>query len=65
MGRTCQLCKRPAAQDDCFVRLNEGDYPACRSCWEQLLLDPKRVLRSLQAGAPDRAPGAPSFPPYQ
>jgi len=61
MGRTCQLCKRPAAQEDCYVRLNQDDYPACRSCWEQLLLDPKRVLRSLQSAPPERPPAGPPF----
>ncbi|HXX93438.1 MAG TPA: hypothetical protein VEN81_07375 [Planctomycetota bacterium] len=59
MGKTCQLCRRPIKLDDCFVRLERGDLPACRSCWEQLLLDPRRVLRSLQSLPFDRP-----TPPY-
>ena len=57
MGKTCQLCRRPTAHDDCFVRLDRGDHPACRPCWEQLLLYPRRVLRSLQNLPLDRTPG--------
>jgi hypothetical protein len=56
MGKTCQLCKKATTQDDCFVRLDRGDHPACRACWEQLLLDPRRVLRSLQTLQLDRPP---------
>lgn len=54
MTRTCRLCRRPAARDDCYVRLQREDHPACRACWEQLFLDPRRVLRSLAGtgGAP-------------
>jgi hypothetical protein len=48
MGKTCQLCKQPTALDDCFIRVDRGDHPTCRPCWEQLLLDPRRVLRSFQ-----------------
>ena len=58
MGKTCQLCKRPTAHEDCYVRLDRGDHPACRPCWEQLLLDPRRVLRSLQS-----LPMDPTTPP--
>lgn len=46
MDRTCLLCRQPARQEDCYVRVDKDLYPACRSCWEQLLLDPRRVLRS-------------------
>ncbi len=42
------------------MRLREDDYPACRPCWEQLFLDPRRVLRSLQSLPLDRTP--PAFP---
>ncbi len=61
MGKTCQLCRQPTTHDDCYVRLDRGDRPACRPCWEQLLLDPRRVLRSLQSLLPlDRTP--PAYP---
>ena len=60
MGKTCQLCKKPTAHEDCYVRLDRGDHPACRPCWEQLLLDPRRVLRSLQSLQLDHIP--PPFP---
>ena len=56
MTRTCRLCKGPAVKDDCYVRLETGDQPACRACWEQLFLDPRRVLRSLQHPPLDRTP---------
>ena len=46
--QTCPLCKGPAPDTDCYVRLDKEDRPACRPCWEQLFLDPRRVLRSLQ-----------------
>jgi len=60
MHRTCQLCKGPAVRDDCYVRLETGDHPACRACWEQLFLDPRRVLRTLQNPPLDRTP-----PPFR
>jgi len=63
MDRTCQLCKGPAVRDDCYVRLENGDHPACRACWEQLFLDPRRVLRSLQNPPMDVTP--PAFPAYR
>ena len=60
MDRTCQLCKGPAVRDECYVRLESGDQPACRACWEQLFLDPRRVLRSLQNPIMDKTP-----PPFR
>jgi hypothetical protein len=58
--RTCTLCKRPTAREDCYVRLQAEEHPACRPCWEQLFLDPRRVLRSLQLNLSDQAfPAAP------
>ncbi|MFN3485348.1 MAG: hypothetical protein ACK44W_07700 [Planctomycetota bacterium] len=59
MDRTCLLCRQPAKQEDCYVRVDKDLYPACRSCWEQLLLDPRRVLRSfsLPQGRPTSTEG--------
>jgi hypothetical protein len=54
------LCSGPAGRDECYVRLKAEDHPACRACWEQLFLDPRRVLRSLQAGPVDRTPSTPA-----
>ncbi len=48
MEAVCRLCRRSAARQDCYVRLEREDHPACRACWEQLFLDPRRVLRTLQ-----------------
>ena len=63
MDRMCQLCRGPAVRDDCYVRLESGDHPACRACWEQLFLDPRRVLRTLQSPPLDRTP--PPFHPVR
>lgn len=54
MTKTCRLCRQTAQSEDCYVRLEATDHPACRACWEQLFLDPRRVLRSLAAGPIDR-----------
>jgi hypothetical protein len=51
MERTCRLCQRTAGQDACFIRMAGREHPACRTCWEQVLLDPRRVIRSLQGSA--------------
>lgn len=53
--KTCELCRGPANQDDCYVRLRSEDRPACRPCWEQLFLDPRRLLRSLQSSPSESA----------
>lgn len=55
MDRTCRLCRTSTAREDCYVRLQTGDEPACRACWEQLFLDPRRILRTLQNPPQDRA----------
>jgi hypothetical protein len=48
MTGVCTLCTKSAARQDCYVRIEQEERPTCRPCWEQLLLDPKRVIRSLQ-----------------
>jgi hypothetical protein len=48
MKSLCTLCSKAAAGEDCYVRVEREDHPACRSCWEQLLLDPRRVLREIR-----------------
>lgn len=47
MTKTCRLCSKAAAREECYVRLREEDHPACRACWEQLFLDPRRILRAI------------------
>jgi hypothetical protein len=47
MGGPCVLCSKTEARPDCYVRVEQDERPACRPCWEQLILDPRRILRSL------------------
>jgi len=60
MSRTCRLCRGLVSSEDCYARLDEGECPVCRACWEQLLLDPRRILRQLERLPLDRTP--PPFP---
>jgi hypothetical protein len=55
----CPLCSTAPARPDCYVRVEREDRPTCRPCWEQLLLDPRRMLRELRDGAL-RRPESPS-----
>ena len=60
MTKTCRLCAKAAAREECYVRLREEDHPACRACWEQLFLDPRRILRTINsAGAGGSMPASP------
>jgi len=43
----CRLCGRLGIDERCFVKCRGEDQPACRACWEQLILDPRRVLASI------------------
>jgi len=54
MSSLCTLCSKAAAREDCYVRVEREEHPACRPCWEQLLLDPRRVLREIRKGGTDR-----------
>ena len=61
MASDCSLCSRSEARPDCYIRFHDEERPACRPCWEQLLLDPRRILRELsdgsaRAGRPSSAP---------
>jgi len=51
VNSVCSLCSRTDAQSDCYIRVEREEHPACRPCWEQLLLDPRRVLKSIQEGS--------------
>ena len=50
MNSLCTLCSKKAAREDCYVRIEREERPTCRPCWEQLLLDPRRVLREMREG---------------
>lgn len=63
MDRTCRLCRGPASGDDCYARIEEKERQVCRACWEQLLLDPGRILRQLERFPLDQPP--PAFPALQ
>ena len=43
----CRLCTRSAPDDRCFVKCQGEDQPTCRPCWEQLMLDPRRLIASI------------------
>ena len=57
MRSVCTLCSKTPAREDCYVRVEREDLPACRPCWEQLLLDPRRVLREIREDAARRGFG--------
>jgi hypothetical protein len=57
MSSVCTLCSKTPAREDCYVRVEREDRPACRPCWEQLLLDPRRVLREIREDASRRGFG--------
>ena len=50
----CLLCLKPSDDGTCYVRLHKKDLPSCRNCWEQLLLDPARILRQIRSEALER-----------
>jgi hypothetical protein len=52
VGATCRVCRDQTPQPACFVLVEGAEQPACRLCWEQAVLDPRRVARRL------RSPGA-------
>ena len=51
MNPVCSLCSKSDARSDCYVRVESREHPTCRPCWEQLLLDPRRVLKSVREGS--------------
>jgi hypothetical protein len=60
MTPLCALCSKADARVDCYVRVEREDRPACRPCWEQLVLDPRRVLREIREAASRQGFGDPS-----
>ena len=51
MSNVCSLCTKTPARQDCYIRVEREEHATCRPCWEQLLLDPRRVLRAIQDGS--------------
>ena len=60
MEPVCTLCSKTPAREDCYIRVEREEHPACRPCWEQLLLDPRRVLREVREGSALRRLSNPS-----
>ena len=60
MDPVCTLCSKTPAREDCYIRVEREERPACRPCWEQLLLDPRRILREIREGTALRRLANPS-----
>lgn len=56
--KSCDLCLQPVADPSCYVRRPGGERPACRSCWEQLILDPRHVVKTLEEAGRAPRPGS-------
>ena len=48
MSHSCSICQERPATDACFVRRDGRESATCRMCWEQVFLDPRRVLDALE-----------------
>ena len=46
---TCRVCREDPPQAACFVVADGLEQPACRLCWEQAVLFPRRVARRLRS----------------
>lgn len=47
MKRACFLCRETTPDGTCYVRIGKEERCSCRSCWEQVLLNPKGFVRHL------------------
>ena len=45
----CRLCREAPVREECFLAVEGEDRPLCRSCWEQALVDLRRVARRLRS----------------
>ena len=45
----CGLCREAPPREECFLAVEGEERPLCRSCWEQALLDLRRVARRLSS----------------
>ena len=45
---TCRVCREYPPQSACFVVVDGVEQPACRLCWEQAVVAPRRVARRLR-----------------
>ena len=44
---TCRVCREYPPRSECFLIVEGAEQPVCRLCWEQAVLDPRRVARRL------------------
>ena len=44
----CHLCQERPFSNSCYVRRDGRESATCRRCWEQVFLDPRRVLETLR-----------------
>ena len=47
----CRLCQDAPPREECFLDVEGEERPICRSCWEQALVDLRRVARRLRSPA--------------
>lgn len=43
----CKVCTDLPPRRECFLSIDGAEQPVCRFCWEQAVLDPRRVARRL------------------
>lgn len=46
---TCRVCREHPPRPECFLSVEGAEEPVCRFCWEQAVLDPRRVARRLRS----------------
>lgn len=47
----CRVCRDAAPREGCYLAMAGDERPICRACWEQALLDVRRVERRIRAGS--------------
>lgn len=48
-GATCRVCREYPPRSECYLVVQGAEEPVCRLCWEQAVLDPRRVARRLNS----------------
>ena len=43
----CRVCAALPPRGECFLAVDGAEEPVCRFCWEQAVLDPRRIARRL------------------
>ncbi len=46
---TCRVCREYPPRPECYLVVQGAEEPVCRLCWEQAVLDPRRVARRLNS----------------